>query len=141
MWYGSIMRALPALVLATACLGGPALATGQSATSGTLVVADPATGTYHVPACPSTKALKSPLMLNVGQAHARNLKPHDCQRAIAAAKRSGVGSQLVWVDLTARRYHLAGCSLIGLPRAQVRLDQAAAKYKPCNACKPPAPGK
>lgn len=132
------MRALVLLVLAGVCLNATPLATVQAKVSGALVVADPASGLYHVPACPKVKTLKSPLLLSPAQAETRKLTAHACQRAIADAQRTSTGDQLVWVDLKTRRYHLAGCSLVGLPRAQMRLDQAMAKYKPCNACKPPA---
>jgi hypothetical protein len=133
------MRALVLLVLAGACLNATSAAAAQSRVNGALVVADPAAGVYHVPACPEAKPLKNPLLLSPSQAETRKLTPHDCQRAIADAQLSSAGGQPVWLDLKTRRYHLAGCSLVGLPRAQMRLDQAAAKYKPCNACKPPAP--
>ena len=134
------MRTLVLLVAAGVCMNVTSPAAGQAKPSGAaLVVADPAAGVYHVPACPETKALKSPSMLTPAQAQQRKLKPHDCQRAIASSPRAAASDQLVWVDLKTKRYHLAGCSLVGLPRAQMRLDQATVKYKPCNACKPPAP--
>lgn len=127
------------LVAFASCLLAVPVAAGQAAAVSGLVVADPAAGMYHVPACPRTKGIRSPLLLSPTQAEQRQLKPHDCRRAIAEAQRTGDREQLVWVDLKTKRYHLAGCSLVGLPRAQVRLEQAAAKYKPCNACKPPSP--
>jgi hypothetical protein len=133
------MRALVLLVLAGACLNAASAAAAQSRVNGALVVADPDAGVYHVPACPKAKPLKNPLLLSPSQAEARKLKPHECQQAVAGSQGAAPSQQLVWVDLKAKRYHLAGCSLVGLPRAQMRLDQAAAKYKPCNACKPFAP--
>ena len=113
--------------------------TAQQATGrASLVVVLPGTTVFHEPACPLVKGAASPSVMIREKAELQHLTPHDCQAAIAAATRTGARGQLVWVDLTTKRYHLAGCSLVGLPRAQMGLDQAVAKYKPCNKCKPPA---
>lgn len=92
---------------------------------------------YHEPSCPVVKGIKSPAVTLRKRAEYLGIRPHDCQAASKAALASDA-TRLVWVDLTTKRYHLAGCSLIGVPRAQVSLAHAAASYGPCNACKPPA---
>jgi hypothetical protein len=102
-----------------------------------LVVALPGEAVYHLPECPRVKGAGAPQVMTPAQAEKRGLTAHDCRKVIAEAQRAATTDRLVWVDLKTKRYHLAGCSLVGLPRAQVRLDQAMAAYKPCNACKPP----
>jgi hypothetical protein len=104
-----------------------------------LVVVVPGEQVYHVAECPRVKGVKAPTVMSAAQAQERKLTAHDCRKAIADAQRTAKREQLVWVDLKTKRYHLTGCSLVGLPRAQMRLDQAMAAYKPCNACKPPKP--
>ena len=102
-----------------------------------LVVAVQGDDQYHVAECPRLKGATSPAVITQAQAEGRKLTAHDCRKAIASAQRAPATQQLVWVDLKTKRYHLTGCSLVGLPRAQMRLDQAMATYRPCNACKPP----
>jgi hypothetical protein len=101
-----------------------------------LVITVKATGLYHLPSCPVVKDMRGTTVTAKEQAEREGFKPHDCQAALNKATASDK-AQLVWVDLKTKRYHLAGCSLVGLPRAQVRLDIAIEKYRPCNACKPP----
>lgn len=102
-----------------------------------IVVVPKGSAVYHEAWCPVVKTAGSTAVMTVGKAEVSKLTSHDCQAAMAAAARTSPATQLVWVDLGTRRYHLAGCSLVGLPRAQMPLPQAAAKYKPCNKCKPP----
>jgi hypothetical protein len=149
-------RVLPALrrPLVTVLLAGLAVAAGPLSARGpaaaepqttgprwtkALVVVIPGEHVYHVAECPRLKGVKAPTVMSATQAQERKLTAHDCRAAIAGAQRSAKREQLVWVDLKTKRYHLTGCSLVGLPRAQMRLDQAMAAYKPCNACKPPKP--
>lgn len=140
-------RRPPTLLAAAACvllaaIGPSAQKAGQAPASPEppsprqLVIAVKTTGLYHLPLCPLVKDARGSTVTAREQAERQGLKPHDCQAAINKATATDT-TQLVWVDLKTKRYHLGGCSLIGLPRAQVRLDIAMAKYQPCNACKPP----
>ena len=89
------------------------------------------------PGMPGGQGREEPVDAHPAQAEERKLTAHDCRRPSPSAPACRCQEQLVWVDLKTKRYHLTGCSLVGLPRAQMRLDQAMANYKPCNACKPP----
>jgi hypothetical protein len=132
-------RTLVALCV-VACAAGPFQAGAQQPNQRwvkALVVAVPGDKQYHVAECPRLKGAKSPAVMTPTQAEQRELTAHDCLKAIAGAQRAAATEQLVWVDLKTKRYHLTGCSLVGLPRAQMPLDQAMATYRPCNACKPP----
>lgn len=101
-----------------------------------LVVVVEGQRTYHEPACPEVKTLKRPAVTMRARAELLGLAAHDCRAAINKALASDA-TQLVWVDLQTKRYHLPGCSLVGTPRAQVSLAHARASYAPCPACRPP----
>ena len=93
-----------------------------------LVVVVPGDKTYHVVDCPRVKGVQSPTVMSVTQAQERKLVAHDCRKAIAEAQRNASTNLMVWVDLKTKRYHLAGCSLVGLPRAQMPIGQAMATF-------------
>jgi hypothetical protein len=106
-----------------------------------LVVVDAAAKVYHEPDCPVVEKLARPTVSVRAKAQTDKLTAHDCAKAkreAAASAKAASAAPLVWVDLKTKRYHLAGCSLVGLPRAQMPLSQARGKYRACNACKPPA---
>lgn len=106
-----------------------------------LVVGVKATRLYHLPTCPELATARGTTVMSVEQAERRGYRRHRCPAVAGEKAQSGeaTAATLVWVDLKTRRYHLAGCSLVGLPRAQMTLAEAAARYRPCRACKPPAP--
>lgn len=91
---------------------------------------------YHETGCPLVAGTQNVEVTIRRRAQHLGYRPHDCRSAITRALETDA-TRLVWVDLKTKRYHLAGCSLVGTPRAQVDLAHARAKYKPCNACKPP----
>lgn len=68
------------------------------------------------------------------------------RRAILAAVLSVVGvgtafAQLgtVYVTYTGEQYHRASCSSLRHNKIETPLAQAAARYAPCQICKPPVP--
>ncbi|MCU0255363.1 MAG: hypothetical protein MUF60_01345 [Vicinamibacterales bacterium] len=131
-------RGVVSLLVLVAC-GLPAALLAQDAPKDDrkdLVVVVRGEGVYHEPGCPVVKGLKQPAVTMRARAERLGLKPHDCRTAINKALAEDA-MRLVWVDLKTKRYHLAGCTLVGTPRAQVSLAHARASYRPCNACKPP----
>lgn len=136
------MRAMAAPVLALmATLAAPAAARAQQVVPSEtrdLVVVVAGERIFHEVACPVVKGIRNPAVTMRKRAVHLGYKSHDCRTAINAAVETD-RSRFVWVDLKTKRYHLAGCSLVGVPRAQMSLERAQASYRPCNACKPPAP--
>lgn len=125
-----------ALVL-VACAPGPAWAQGVPlAQAKDLVVVLKGEKVYHETACPLVAGRQGVEVTVRRRAQHLRYKAHDCATAIKQALETDP-TRLVWVDLKTKRYHLAGCSLVGTPRAQMGLEHARAKYQACNACKPP----
>lgn len=131
-------RRVASLLVLVACGLHPALLAqaAPKAAQRDLVVVVKGERVYHEPGCPVVKGLARPAVTMRARAEALGLVPHDCRTALNKAVAEDA-TRLVWVDLKTKRYHLAGCSLVGTPRAQVSLAHARASYKPCNACKPP----
>jgi hypothetical protein len=112
---------------------------------------------YHAPGCALVRDNDTSKLLPLGDAEAKGIRPHaECHTppkrtpagaggatTATARERAGTAATTYWLDVKTRRYHRAGCGLIGLPRVQVTLARAIEqKYLPCRSCKPetaPAP--
>lgn len=105
---------------------------------------------YHTPGCALVRGNATSKLLSFGDAEAKGITPHAECHASASGKANAPPSSAVgasaayWLDVKTRRYHRAGCSLIGLPRVQISLARAGEqKYLPCRSCRPdtvpPAP--
>lgn len=128
------------LVLLSAGLFGPARLRGQESRRPTFVVLVDGSREYHAPGCPLVVGNASAKLQSLGDAEARGLAPHAACHSPSAARGAGAKPApppKYWLDVKTRRYHRAGCSLIGAPRAQITLALALEKkYLPCRSCKP-----
>ena len=132
-----LARVVCAALALVVCASGPARAQGVPlAQAKDLVVVLKGEKVYHETGCPVVAGRQNVEVTVRARAQRLKYRPHDCATAIKQALETDP-TRLVWVDLKTKRYHLAGCSLVGTPRAQMRLDHARAKYQACNACKPP----
>lgn len=130
-------RALgPLLVLMLGCAPAVAAQGVPLAQPKDIVVIRKGENVYHEAGCPLVADAKNVEVTVRARAQHLKYKAHDCATAIKKALETDA-TRLVWVDLKTKRYHLQGCSLVGTPRAQMRLEHARAKYLACNNCRPP----
>lgn len=131
-------RVLPFLVVLAAVAPVPAHAQSE------LVIVKQGTSEYHRPGCAVVSDGVDVLAMTRAQAEGRKLTAHEaCDPAKAAAAgpdASGTAAAkpvFVYVDASAKHYHLEKCERLGKGRKKIALAEAGLKHWPCTVCKPP----
>lgn len=137
----ALLRGILHTIAASIGLRARASAQGRPAT---FVVLVDGSSQYHAPGCALVRDNATARLLPFGDAQAKGITPHaechDASRATGGASRARGGATRAttyWLDVKTRRYHRAGCGLIGLPRVQISLARAIEqKHLPCRSCRP-----
>jgi|GEM_PF-1122879 len=66
---------------------------------------------------------------------------HGAQAGKVAAKKTSAEDQTVYVTKSGKKYHRAGCRFLAKSQIPMGLEEAAARYGPCQVCSPPVAGK